>query len=271
MKELIIEQKAKAYDEAIEKIKYVMEHGVSPVLNKEDLQGIFPELKESEEERIIKAIKSAVLQLTDIYLQEKYGLKQSDCIAWLEKQANHADFCNKIQIGDKVTRNEDGVLVNLSQLERVAKPSRTKPTDKIKAKFDEDDWVVSPNGVYWHIDKISNNRYEVTSNTGENSNWPLDTNIYHRFTIQDAKAGDVLSYGDGQWIFIYKERKNEPLIKYYALASEKGLAINDAAFTVLSSCIVPATKEQRDTLERAMKEAGYEWSDKDRKLIKIVK
>ena len=30
-------EKAKAYDEAIEKIKYVMEHGVQPVLNKEDL------------------------------------------------------------------------------------------------------------------------------------------------------------------------------------------------------------------------------------------
>lgn len=49
MKELSIEQKAKAYDKAVEKIKYVMEHGVSPVLNKEDLQDIFPQLKESEE------------------------------------------------------------------------------------------------------------------------------------------------------------------------------------------------------------------------------
>ena len=56
-----------------------------------------PELKESEDERIIKAIKSAVLQLTDIYLQEKYGLKQSDCIAWLEKQGTPAKLSEEEQ------------------------------------------------------------------------------------------------------------------------------------------------------------------------------
>ena len=38
-------EKARAYDKAIEKIKYVMEHGVQPVLNKEDLQSIFPEIQ----------------------------------------------------------------------------------------------------------------------------------------------------------------------------------------------------------------------------------
>jgi hypothetical protein len=33
----------------------------------------------------------------------------------------HMEFLDKIQVGDKVTRNSDGVLVNLSQLNRVAK------------------------------------------------------------------------------------------------------------------------------------------------------
>ena len=54
--------------------------------------------KESEDERIIKAIKSAVLQLTDIYLQEKYGLKQSDCLAWLEKQGEKGANGNEMEI-----------------------------------------------------------------------------------------------------------------------------------------------------------------------------
>jgi hypothetical protein len=42
-------------------------------------------------------------------------------LAWIEKQGEHAKFLSKIQIGDKVTRNEYGVLVNLSQLARIAK------------------------------------------------------------------------------------------------------------------------------------------------------
>ena len=36
---------------------------------------------------------------------------------------------NSIEIGDKVTRNQDGLLVNLSQLERKAKPSETSEPD----------------------------------------------------------------------------------------------------------------------------------------------
>ena len=84
------EEKARAYDEAIRKLRGMMPNWERLSYNGktflQDLIYIIPELAESEDERIIKAIKSAVLQLTDIYLQEKYGLKQSDCIAWLEKQ-----------------------------------------------------------------------------------------------------------------------------------------------------------------------------------------
>ena len=82
-----IEEKAKIYDEAIEKIKYVMEHGVQPILTKEDLRSIFPEIFESADERIRKEIIS--------HLQHEYVVKRyvSDVeydrwIAWLEKQGN---------------------------------------------------------------------------------------------------------------------------------------------------------------------------------------
>ena len=85
MKTLV--EKARAYDKAIEKIKYVMEHGVQPVLTKEDLQSIFPEIFEPEDERIRKEIIS--------HLQHEYVVKRyvSDVeydrwIAWLEKQGN---------------------------------------------------------------------------------------------------------------------------------------------------------------------------------------
>ena len=79
------EEKAKAYDKAIEKIKYVMEHGVQPVLNKEDLQDIFPELKESEDDRIRKAIKQMYSFLPN---KPEYigSVPVKDIFAWLEKQ-----------------------------------------------------------------------------------------------------------------------------------------------------------------------------------------
>jgi hypothetical protein len=81
---MTIEQKAKAYDKAIEKIKYVMEHGVSPTLNKEDLEDIFTELQESEDELtrkdLLEYVKHCVCD-RDVCKEEK-----DKWIAWLEKQ-----------------------------------------------------------------------------------------------------------------------------------------------------------------------------------------
>ena len=81
---------------------------------------IFPELKESKDERTRKALIELVKQSAEI-LNKK---NQESMLAWLEKQGEHAKFRNNIQIGDNVTRNQAGMLVNLSQLERVAKTKR---------------------------------------------------------------------------------------------------------------------------------------------------
>ena len=79
-----------------------------------------PELKESEDELMIQYFKDLAPFDNADELYEKYGFSHKDAIAWLEKQCERAKFINGIQAGDKVTRNEDGVLVNLSQLNRVA-------------------------------------------------------------------------------------------------------------------------------------------------------
>jgi len=122
MNELSIEDKAKRYDEAIKKGKQILNNPYTARwdIMKEVAEHLLPELKEGEDGRIIRWIRKE--------LEAKYltGNEVDDVIAdkafaWLKKQGEHANFRNKIQIGDKVTRNEDGVLVNLSQLNRVAK------------------------------------------------------------------------------------------------------------------------------------------------------
>ena len=85
-----------------------------------------PELKESEDEKIrkwcISHFKACINVIKDNDEYKEY--LSNKVISWLEKQGRHANFRNKIQIGDKVTRNEDGVLVNLSQLNRVAEKNK---------------------------------------------------------------------------------------------------------------------------------------------------
>jgi hypothetical protein len=89
------------------------------------------------------------------------------------------------------------------------------------------------------------------------------------WTIDDAKPGDVLSYKDGEWIFLYKGRKDESLIEYYALTSERVLIINSVGLFDLTSCIIPAIKEQRNLLFKKIKEAGWEW-DAEELELKLV-
>lgn len=118
MKELSIEQKAKAYDEAYKKVAVRFGSNVA--------DEIFPELKESEDERIRKEmIEFFTFEHWDGEAPFSYE-SAKERIAWLEKQGEHAKFRDSIQVGDKVTRNRDGVLVNLSQLKRVAKPAENK-------------------------------------------------------------------------------------------------------------------------------------------------
>ena len=126
----------KKYKEALERAKQFSE---KPYL--EDSKGIveyiFPELAESEDERIRKSLIDMLKNDEKCYLKE---------IAWLERQGEHAKFRDSIQVGDKVTRNEDGMLVNLSQLNRVAKKDEKqveqKPAGKAEQKFKIGDWLV---------------------------------------------------------------------------------------------------------------------------------
>ena len=80
------------------------------------------EPKEREDERIGKALI--------LYIKFKgsgiLGWRREELIAWLEKQCEHIKFLESIQIGDEVIRNTDGVLVNLSQIKRVAEQGSQK-------------------------------------------------------------------------------------------------------------------------------------------------
>lgn len=84
------EQKAKAYNEALEWMRelYPGLHGAT----KEDAEHYFPELKESEDERIIEQIKFAVMQMPS----DREDTKK-ECLAWLEKQ-KPAEYLSKEKV-----------------------------------------------------------------------------------------------------------------------------------------------------------------------------
>ena len=239
-----------------------------------------------ENERIRKALVKYLEVLDDEEI--RYGVSFKEMRSWLEKQREqttdkiierartekqrvlltetngdaHIDWdCRSLRDVKLLLKYGLGYID--AQLE---KQGEQTPVDKPEPKFKVGDWVVSPNGVYWHIDAIRDSRYQVSSDLGYCADWPLNTNIYHKFTIQDAKDGDVLvdNYGN---ILLYEGISSHTLYDSYCFGNEKYFIEQEGAHMI--ECTYPATKEQRDLLFRKMKEAGYEWDAEKKELRKI--
>ncbi len=225
------------YQKSLEKAREL--HETSSPEVRLALEKVFTELVEDEDEKIRKRLiyifKSYQNSKTHINPNNWEGLKITDILGWLEKQ-------------------------------RKQKPDSGP-------KFKVGDWVVSPNGVYWHIDAISNNRYEVSSVTGECADWPLSTDLYHRWSIQDAKPGDIIATLD--YILIFKghlEKEGGTSYCHYDFGADNPQFIwleDNNWYFGEKAVLSPATKEQRDLLFQKMHEAGYEWESDSCKLKQI--
>ena len=231
------------------------------------LETLHPELAESEDERIRKSLIILLQHFCKGYRVPglDFPVSYKDMLAWLEKQ--YADPIKEYWRG--YNEGKQNVLDKYAELEKQGKQENAE-----RPKFKVGDWVVSPNGVYWHIDAIQNGRYEVTADTGQCGNWPLDTNIYRLWTIQDAKDGDVLycDNGNNKTIYLFKEQRGLSNIanthfQVLNMNNELRLMFNKAADFNLNT--KPATKEQRDLLFQKMKEAGYEWDTEKKELKKF--
>ena len=91
------------------------------------------------------------------------------------------------------------------------------------------------------------------------------------WAIEDAKDGDVLATTTFGMPFIYRKTTyvKDLAYCYVGFADYMGITHgNDIAFARVPN-VVPATKEQRDTLFAKMKEAGYRWDAEKKELHKI--
>lgn len=258
--EQTIEQKAKAYDDIVERLKdFHFEHLLSPF--GDAIEERFPEIKEGESREIasklIKLFKDIDL---DDHILGYYKLDKDETIAWLEEQDEHTNFRKKIQVGDKVTRNKDGVIVNLSQLGRVAiRPEKFKPGD----------WIT--NGAYFiRVESVEGGKYRFDNGLILSTSF-ADSHL-HLFNINDAREGDVLATRDGTTILLYKgfsfeEDGIERFASYCYLTN--GTLSTQEDYCWVCGAFVPATQIQRNTLFAKLAEVGLEWNPINMSLEKM--
>ena len=240
MDELTIEQKAKAYDEVVNKLKGFIAQGVNPLITRDDVQDFFPELAESEDEKIRKELITIISCAGDdsshIYMSKRDSERY---VAWLEKQ------------GEK------------------------NPVDKVEPKFEieKGKWYVCNTSRYTGF--VVGKAYYCPKNgmlkPNENEMARYIAKHYFRlWTVEDAKDGDVLS--DGTTIFIFKDLLSDGSVMSYCdydTDSSDSDSFCHLSVNLMCSKITPATKEQHDLLFQKMKEAGYWWDAEKKELKKV--
>ncbi len=293
MKELSIEEKAKRYDEAITKARNIVNSINVGLIGKDSFEAVFPELKENEESEGEK-IREKLIDTFNFYgpaMNSPYllGINRNDIVAWLEKQGeqklvpdwmpkfldelrskkNYFDWCEHKDI-------EGGILAIIKWLNPNyfnGKDGEQKPADKVEPKFKVGDWLV--HNERRNIIKVVNATplvYEVVDVLGYHHTI-TDTaieNNYHLWTTKDAKTGDVLS--DGTTIFIFEDLLSDGSVMSYCdydTDSGESDAFCPLLMNLMCSKITPTTKEQHDTLMKAMTDAGYEWNAEKNELKKI--
>jgi hypothetical protein len=236
MKELTIEQKAKAYDEAIKIAMSKIKNNKDHILYEEDIIDIFPELKESEDERIRKFISNELVCLRATYGKSSDRYEElTNAVAWLEKQGEQ------------------------------------KSADKVNPKFHEGEWIT--NGEYtWKVISVSHLDYTLQNQCGHRVEDTIDyvNKEFHLWTIQDIKDGDVLQLGKVTAIF--KNFINDEYCRCHCsiyggefeIPSQTG---GNNSYWYHNA--IPTNKEQRDLLFKKMKDAGYKWDSKKKELKKI--
>lgn len=271
----------KAYKEALERA--IVAHKDEDRHIKATLERIFPELKESEDEKIRKEIAEFIyitpFKPRDIKKKERW-------LTWLEKQGekdikyNYLEdllaFDNIYQMAmNDVTAEE---AMNIA----VAKCFEQGTTNKAEPKFHEGDWLCENESNnyarYIQILEIVNvqgkERYRISRDLHNDEDIVecqfVDDN-WHSFCIQDIKDGDILVNGSN--IFIFHYINNTRLMGYCHVNTDDGRFYNDIGknecFCLIDAVVNPATKEQRAILIKTMAEAGYTFNFKKKKLKKI--
>ena len=196
---------------------------------------IFPDLKESEDEKIRKMLLKHIISTQYFPM---HGFSKEQILKWFEKQKKN----------DNDTHNTN-----------------------IKRKFNPGDWIIDKRcGKIKQVTSVVDNGYYCDN--GDYMCFECSDKYFRHWTINDAKKYDVLAYIHNNvqlWVMIY-ESISGPFGNVYCHAILKGdTFVGPGGYAMERERLHPATKEQRDLLFSKMKECGYEWNSEKNILIKI--
>lgn len=125
---------------------------------------------------------------------------------------------------------------------------------------------------FYQIKNVTEHEYTLVGCDGSVITRPIQDvdKSASSFTIQDAKDGDVLVLNDEVFIYAHRKQLYSIAVAHCFVDSTGGFHFDgEFGHTEEGNSIHPATKEQRDTLEKAMADAGYIFDFEKKELKKI--
>ena len=227
---MTIEEKAKAYDEAIEKVKKSYGNRIA--------EDIFPELREDDNERIKKNC-IRFLELQRQHYAETFEIEE--CIAWLANQGKNSTNKTKprFNVGDWVIFIKDKRIFRVEEKENYEYTLRYILGGSICLPFSNEELIRE-----WTIQDAKDG----------------DIICYK----------DEISLYENDIKYLTKPEPTFGGFTYYCCYDGKRFITNNFYLLIEQDKIDihPATKEQRDALIKAINNAGYEWNAEKKELKK---
>lgn len=227
------------------------------------VEHIFPELKESEDEKMKKAIIHVLYEnYTDAAVIE--GVEIAEIVAWLEKLGEQKPYGQRKECED-CQFNYAGECKGSCQMKR----DEQNPADDVEPKFKVGDWVVLPFGIIAHIDSLNSTDYQVTTD-GKICDFKISKqDNYRLWTIADAKDGDLIyiSTEENGIQAIFHEYKNDTIFLHCYLCAD----FVQGGYMPIGSVeqTYPLQKTHYNRFFEKMHEAGYKW-DSEKKELKYI-
>ena len=223
--------KAKAYDEAIERAKKSYGNKIA--------EEIFPELKEDDAERIRKNCIH-FLELQKQHHAATFEIEE--CIAWLEKQGKNSTDKPRFSIGDWVVFTKYKSIYQVEKKENYEYTLRYILGGSLCLPFSNEELIRE-----WTIQDAKDGDVLLFYNEYKG-------NKFVQIGIIEKYIGKYGGCSNTFKIYVGENWDNNLQIGNYMGCSD----------------IHPATKEQRDILMKAMNDVGYEW-DTEKKELKRKK
>lgn len=149
--------------------------------------------------------------------------------------------------------------------------------EEIETKFNKNDYIVGEVGFVYKITEIDDMYHTIQVSSGYKQRWTIEDveSNFHKWTIKDAHAGDILINIQSETPFIFKDCSDEEYpnypVAYCGINVSNIFKISEGNHWWTNNSVRPATYTEEKLFYNILEEEGYKWNSNTLTLSKVEK